>query len=113
MISHCAIFTFLHTAPTSLSQALSLALRVQRRYQASYAISIDQVLVQGGYHHPRWCVRSSELLHHRSCMAEDKQMYKQHQWNAQRRIRNLEDEARRYNEWLEFNEWRETRCTGA
>lgn len=33
--------------------------------------------------------------------------------SAQRRIRDLEDEARRYNEWLEFNEWRETRRTGA
>ncbi|RYN53514.1 hypothetical protein AA0118_g9672 [Alternaria tenuissima] len=33
--------------------------------------------------------------------------------SAQRRIRDLEDEARRYNKWLEFNEWRETRRTGA
>ncbi|KAF7675963.1 hypothetical protein GT037_005468 [Alternaria burnsii] len=33
--------------------------------------------------------------------------------SARRRMRNLEDEARRYNEWLEFNEWREIRRTGA
>ena len=33
--------------------------------------------------------------------------------SAQRRIRDLEDEARRYNKWLEFNEWRETRRTCA
>ena len=33
--------------------------------------------------------------------------------SAQRRIRDLEDEARRYNKGLEFNEWRETRRTCA